>query len=116
MPTSPSSGFRLWFARFPLYPPNRRMRTRMYGGVAGESGRPFPLCRFAVKPTKRGVLERDLGDTTASDVQYVTGHRSLGRGRLVLLNLNSEVEVGFTWSFCRFLRSSCRQRMQLRRS
>src|SRR5262252_9951482 len=22
------------------------MRTRMYGGVAGESGRPFPLCRF----------------------------------------------------------------------
>ena len=25
---------------------NRRMRTRMYGGVAGESGRPLPLCRF----------------------------------------------------------------------
>jgi len=25
---------------------NRRMRTRMYGGVAGESGGPLPLCRF----------------------------------------------------------------------
>jgi hypothetical protein len=25
---------------------NRRMRTRMYGGVAGESGRPLPLCRL----------------------------------------------------------------------
>jgi hypothetical protein len=32
------------------------------------------------------------------------------------LSLNSEVGVGFTGSFCRFLRSSCRQRMQLRRS
>jgi hypothetical protein len=27
-------------------PLNRRMRTRMSGGVAGESGRPLPLCRF----------------------------------------------------------------------
>jgi RNA-directed DNA polymerase len=27
-------------------PLNRRMRTRTYGGVAGEGGRPFPLCRF----------------------------------------------------------------------
>jgi hypothetical protein len=25
---------------------NCRMPTRMYGGVAGESGRPLPLCRF----------------------------------------------------------------------
>ena len=24
---------------------NRRMRTRMYGGVAGEDGQPSPLCR-----------------------------------------------------------------------
>jgi RNA-directed DNA polymerase len=30
-----------------LNPPNRRMRTRMSGGVAGEAGRPVPLCRFA---------------------------------------------------------------------
>ena len=29
-------------------PLNRPMRTRMSGGVAGESGRPLPLCRFAV--------------------------------------------------------------------
>jgi len=26
---------------------NRPMRTRMSGGVAGESGRPLPLCRFS---------------------------------------------------------------------
>src|SRR5690349_18167271 len=25
---------------------NRRMRTRMYRGVAGENGRPSPLCRL----------------------------------------------------------------------
>ena len=29
-----------------LNPPNRRMRTRMSGGVAGEAGRPVPLCRL----------------------------------------------------------------------
>jgi len=29
---------------------NRRMRTRMYGGVAGESGWPLPLCRFVEVP------------------------------------------------------------------
>ena len=45
MPTLQSLGFRLWFVRFLLNPPNRRMRTRMYGGVAGEAGRPVPLCR-----------------------------------------------------------------------
>jgi len=27
-------------------PLNRRMRTRMSGGVAGERGRPLPLCRL----------------------------------------------------------------------
>ena len=27
-------------------PLNRRMRTRMYGGVAGADGRPSPLCRL----------------------------------------------------------------------
>jgi len=29
-------------------PLNRPMRTRMSGGVAGESGRPLPLCRFLI--------------------------------------------------------------------
>ena len=33
-------------ARSQLNPPNRRTQTRIYGGVAGEEGRPFPLCRF----------------------------------------------------------------------
>ena len=37
MPTLPSSDSRLWsYGR--LNPPNRRMRTRMSGGVAGEAG------------------------------------------------------------------------------
>src|ERR1039458_9847906 len=45
MPTLTSSGFRLWSCGR-LNPPNRRMRTRMSGGVAGEAGRPVPLCRF----------------------------------------------------------------------
>jgi hypothetical protein len=30
-------------------PLNRPLRTRMSGGVAGESGRPLPLCRFMVE-------------------------------------------------------------------
>ena len=46
MPTS----IRLDFPGCSLVPnsirPNRRMRTRMSGGVAGESGRPLPLCRL----------------------------------------------------------------------
>jgi hypothetical protein len=29
------------------------MRTRMYGGVAGEAGRPVPLCRFSGQPVDR---------------------------------------------------------------
>jgi hypothetical protein len=42
----PNSDSRLWSCGR-LNPPNRRMRTRMYGGVAGEAGRPVPLCRLA---------------------------------------------------------------------
>jgi RNA-directed DNA polymerase len=45
MLTLPSSVFRLWSCG-QLNPPNRRMRTRMSGGVAGETGRPVPLCRL----------------------------------------------------------------------
>src|ERR1700730_593918 len=30
---------------------NGRMRTRLYAGVAGENGRPFPLCRFLLPKT-----------------------------------------------------------------
>jgi hypothetical protein len=43
--TLPSSDSRLWSCG-QLNPPNRRMRTRMSGGVAGEAGRPVPLCRL----------------------------------------------------------------------
>ena len=45
MLTLPSSDSRLWSCGW-LNPPKRRMRTRMSGGVAGEAGRPVPLCRF----------------------------------------------------------------------
>ena len=37
-------------------PLNRRMRTRMSGGVAGESGRPLPLCRLAALGRRSQVL------------------------------------------------------------
>jgi hypothetical protein len=33
------------------------MRTRMYGGVAGESGRPLPLCRL-FDPEQRSGASR----------------------------------------------------------
>src|SRR6266536_1483337 len=41
---------------------NRRMRTRMYGGVAGESGRPLPLCRLreAQSPKPKALLQLHL--------------------------------------------------------
>src|SRR5882672_6645523 len=41
---------------------NRRMRTRLYSGVAGENGRPFPLCRFGrsmVEPSLDGIRGDD---------------------------------------------------------
>jgi hypothetical protein len=38
-----------------LNPPNRRMRTRMYGGVAREAGRPVPLCRYAPFPDSKNL-------------------------------------------------------------
>src|SRR5215471_19661720 len=48
---------------------NRRMRTRMYGGVAGESGRPLPLCRLRVWENVwvgSGALESHLTKTMAN--------------------------------------------------
>jgi hypothetical protein len=53
MPILPSSDFHLWSPSLRYNPPNRRMRTRMYGGVAQWEGRPSPLCRsaaFAARP------------------------------------------------------------------
>src|SRR5664279_1904175 len=37
---------------------NRRMRTRMYGGVAGEGGRPLPLCRLVSSGRRRPLGRR----------------------------------------------------------
>jgi hypothetical protein len=35
---------------------NRRMRTRMSGGVAGESGHSLPLCRLCPCPSSRPLM------------------------------------------------------------
>src|SRR5947207_15658920 len=47
--TSTRSVFLGCWTRSSLTELNRRMRTRMYGGVAGASGRPLPLCRLVLK-------------------------------------------------------------------
>jgi hypothetical protein len=41
-------------------PLNRPMRTRMSGGVAGESGRPLPLCRFYKSPQLFDIITNEL--------------------------------------------------------
>ena len=47
----------------------------MYGGVAGESGRPLPLCRFSLPMAKekpqRAVKGHPTAQTTASNSQLV---------------------------------------------
>jgi hypothetical protein len=40
-------------------PLNRRTRTRIYGGVAGESGQPLPLCRFLGGVVELRTVRRD---------------------------------------------------------
>src|SRR5207245_5486104 len=86
MLTLPSSDFRLWPCG-QLNPPNRRMRTRMSGGVAGEAGRPVPLCRFrekhadmprdldAVRPARcystRELLRTSSLNTIASEISFM---------------------------------------------
>jgi hypothetical protein len=39
---------------------NRRMRTRLYGGVAGEERRLSPLCRFRTLNSLEGYAGRQL--------------------------------------------------------
>ena len=43
-----------------LNPPNRRMRTRMYGGVGGEDRRLFPLSRWVTTDVFRKAAESRL--------------------------------------------------------
>src|SRR5215470_16573385 len=45
-PSSVISALLPWPTNTPLNPANRRMRTRMYGGVGGEQPRGYPLSRF----------------------------------------------------------------------
>jgi len=47
--------------RCPLNPPNRRIRTRTYGGVGGEESRGSPLSRSRLKPRRLGE-DRSSGD------------------------------------------------------
>jgi hypothetical protein len=41
---------------------NRRMRTRMYGGVGGEEPRGFPLSRFPPSSRARSIQEHLLAE------------------------------------------------------
>jgi hypothetical protein len=49
------------------------MRTRLYGGVAGENGRPFPLCRFvrAMSPWTNEFSEVEWQAATIVDAAGV---------------------------------------------
>src|SRR5882724_5144970 len=49
---------------------NRRMRTRMYGGVAGESGRPLPLCRLC-QARRAGFVLRGEPEKSFGMTQFV---------------------------------------------
>ena len=60
---------------------NRRMRTRMYGGVAGESGRPLPLCRLARNGLVSHILMCDnlhMPTNLAIDDKLIEEARRLG--------------------------------------
>src|SRR6266404_3427796 len=56
---------------------NRRMRTRLYGGVAGENGRPFPLCRL------RRACSAASGWKSRPNLMEVKGSEAQGRHREV---------------------------------
>jgi len=57
---------------------NRRMRTRMYGGVAGEDGRPSPLCRFCrdSKQSSIGSLRLQRSTLSPKEDQHQSGYDS----------------------------------------
>jgi thiosulfate/3-mercaptopyruvate sulfurtransferase len=58
-------------------PLNRPMRTRMSGGVAGESGRPLPLCRF-------GLVMFRMGESVSRPV-WGTSQMKMIRGMVTAL-------------------------------
>ncbi|HEY6264940.1 MAG TPA: hypothetical protein VIW93_09065, partial [Candidatus Acidoferrum sp.] len=51
-------------------PLNRRTRTRIYGGVAGASGRPLPLCRLASNETQ--IIRIATGEGRA-EIEFTDG-------------------------------------------
>ena len=77
MPTSPS-----WVCQTFMFDnrenrSNRRIRTRMYGGVGGVEPRGFPLSRF------RGAIRRNSGNYSANSTAWevsispLTNHSSV---------------------------------------
>ena len=57
-------------------PLNRRMRTRMSGGVAGERGRPLPLCRLkilALEPLNGFAVSQRLKQISGDVLQVSDG-------------------------------------------
>ena len=90
-------------------PTTKPLPTISAGGVA------MALARNNSTPSTLSITLTGSG-TFVGPASGGTSGGVTGGGTWETFSLNSEVGVGFTVSFCRFLRSSCRQRMQLRRS
>src|SRR6266481_1720668 len=82
---------------------NRRMRTRMYGGVAGESGRPLPLCRSVGRQIGGGgdaaVVDADGCGASCEGccetcVDWGIGDGGDGRNRGAPVRVNGDVLSG----------------------
>src|SRR5437899_12166269 len=59
-------------------PLNRRMRTRMSGGVAGESGRPLPLCRLVLGHGRERTAKSGCATNSATGITGRTAARPQG--------------------------------------
>jgi hypothetical protein len=63
MPSSARSASQPWRPNMLLNLPNRRIRTRIYGGVGGAEPRGSPLSRFALG-SMRGIASRKIEPPT----------------------------------------------------
>src|ERR1039458_4877320 len=67
-------------------PLNRRMRTRMSGGVAGESGQPLPLCRFIPALEHPALLHAtSFRYTSIENYRLLSGDPKMRRALFVIL-------------------------------
>src|ERR1700757_2021922 len=81
--------------RFVRYADDRRMRTRMSGRVAGESGRPLPLCRFGPTKAVSGQTRKGKGDHDYFDeAAFDAGRDRRGHGHREALWLQGALDRG----------------------